>query len=50
VFNRVNLQGWDTNLADRGVDVTTGQSFLNFGKATGVAQPRTVQLGTKFVF
>jgi outer membrane receptor protein involved in Fe transport len=49
-FNRVNLQGWDTNLADGGVDATTGQSFGNFGKATGVAQARTVQLSTKFVF
>ncbi len=49
-FNRVNLQGWDTNLADGGVDPTTGQSFGNFGKATGVAQARTLQLSTKFTF
>lgn len=49
-FNRVNLQGWDTNLADGGVDATTGQAFGNFGKATGVAQARTLQLSTKFVF
>lgn len=50
VFNRVNLQGWDTNLADGGVDATTGQPFGNFGRATGVAQARTLQLSTKFVF
>jgi len=49
-FNRVNLQGWDTNLADGGVDATTGQPFGNFGKATGVSQARTVQLSTKIVF
>ncbi len=49
-FNRVNLQGWDTNLADGGVDATTGLPFGNFGKATGVAQARTLQLSTKFVF
>jgi hypothetical protein len=49
-FNRVNLQGWDTNLADGGVDATTGQPFGNFGKATGVAQARTLQLSTKFTF
>jgi hypothetical protein len=39
LFNRVNLQGWDTNLADG-----------NFGKAGGVAQARTLQLSTKLVF
>lgn len=49
-FNRVNLQGWDTNLADGGVDASTGQAFGNFGKATGVAQARTLQLSTKIVF
>lgn len=49
-FNRVNLQGWDTNLADGGVDAKTGLSFGNFGKATGAAQARTLQLSTKFVF
>jgi hypothetical protein len=49
-FNRVNLQGWDTNLADGGVDAMTGQPFGNFGKATGVAQARTLQLSTKFTF
>lgn len=49
-FNRVNLQGWDLNLADGGVDATTGMPFGNFGKATGVAQARTLQLSTKFVF
>jgi outer membrane receptor protein involved in Fe transport len=41
LFNRVNLQGWDTNLADAG---------NNFGKATGAAQARTLQLSTKIVF
>jgi hypothetical protein len=40
-LNRVNVQGWDTNLAD-----ATG----NFGKATGTAQARTVQLSTKLTF
>ena len=50
VFNHVNLQGWDTNLADGGVDAVTGQPFGNFGKATGVAQARTLQLSTKIVF
>jgi outer membrane receptor protein involved in Fe transport len=49
-FNRVNLQGWDTNLADGGVDATTGLPFGNFGKATGVAQARTLQLSTKVTF
>jgi hypothetical protein len=49
LFNRVNLQGWDTNLADGGVN-TDGSAFGNFGKATGVAQARTLQLSTKIVF
>jgi hypothetical protein len=49
LFNRVNLQGWDTNLADGGVDAN-GSPFGNFGKATGVAQARTLQLSTKIVF
>lgn len=40
-FNRVNLQGWDTNLAD-----ATG----NFGRAGGTAQARTIQLSTKLTF
>ena len=48
-FNRVNLQGWDTNLADGGVGAD-GVPFGNFGKTTGVAQARTLQLSTKFVF
>lgn len=39
LFNRVNLTGWDTNLADG-----------NFGKATNTLQARTLQLSTKFVF
>ncbi|MGA2674187.1 MAG: TonB-dependent receptor [Terracidiphilus sp.] len=49
-FNRVNLQGWDTNLADGGVDATSGQPYGNFGKATGVDQARTVQLSANFRF
>jgi len=49
LFNRVNMQGWDTNLADGGVN-SSGQSFGNFGKATGVAQARTLQLSAKFTF
>jgi hypothetical protein len=49
LFNRVNLQGWDTNLADGGIDAN-GSPFGNFGKATGVAQARTLQLSTKIVF
>lgn len=49
-FNRVNLQGWDTNLADGGVDPVSGLPFGNFGKATGVAQARTLQLSTKITF
>lgn len=49
LFNRVNVQGWDTNLADGGVDPVTGP-FGNFGKVTGTAQARTLQLSTKFVF
>jgi hypothetical protein len=39
LFNRVNLQGWDTNLNDP-----------NFGKAGGTAQARTLQLSTKVTF
>lgn len=39
VFNRVNLQGWDTNLADP-----------NFGKAGGTAQARTLQLSSRISF
>jgi hypothetical protein len=38
-FNRVNVQGWDTNLNDP-----------NFGIAGGTAQARTVQLSTNFRF
>jgi hypothetical protein len=49
LFNRVNLQGWDTNLADGGVDAS-GNPFGNFGKATGAAQARTLQLSTKITF
>jgi hypothetical protein len=50
LFNRVNLQGWDTNLADGGIDPSTGAATGNFGRATGVAQARTLQLSTKLVF
>jgi hypothetical protein len=39
LFNRVNLQGWDTNLNDG-----------NFGKTGGTAQARTLQLSTKVTF
>lgn len=39
LFNRVNVQGWDTNLADG-----------NFGIAGGTAQARTLQLSSKIVF
>jgi hypothetical protein len=49
LFNRVNVQGWDTNLADGGVN-TDGTTFGNFGKITGTAQARTLQLSTKFTF
>jgi hypothetical protein len=38
-FNRVNVQGWDTNLNDP-----------NFGIAGGTAQARTLQLSTHFRF
>jgi hypothetical protein len=38
-FNRVNVQGWDTNLNDP-----------NFGIAGGTAQARTLQLSTNFHF
>jgi hypothetical protein len=38
-LNRVNMQGWDTNLNDG-----------NFGKATGTAQARTMQLGAHYAF
>jgi outer membrane receptor protein involved in Fe transport len=41
LFNRVNLNGWDTNLADAGG---------NFGKATGTSQARTLQLSGKITF
>lgn len=49
LFNRVNVQGWDTNLAHGGVDAT-GAATGNFGKVTGTAQARTLQLSTKIVF
>jgi hypothetical protein len=39
LFNRVNVGGWDTNLADG-----------NFGKITNTSQARTLQLSTKFTF
>jgi len=48
-FNRVNLQGFDTNLADGGVDPVKGP-YGNFGKATGVSQARTLQLSANFRF
>ena len=48
-FNRVNLNNWDTNLADGGVD-NSGNPVGNFGKALGTSQARTLQLSTKFVF
>jgi hypothetical protein len=38
-FNRVNLQNWDTNLADG-----------TFGKALGASQARTLQVGAKLTF
>jgi hypothetical protein len=38
-LNRVNMQGWDTNLNDG-----------NFGKAGGTAQARTLQLSAHFSF
>ncbi len=50
LFNKVNVQGWDTNLADGGVDPVTGAPNGNFGKVTGTAQARTLQLSTKIVF
>jgi hypothetical protein len=52
VFNHKNLQGWDTDLGhgalvvQNGVPTETG----NFGKTTGQAQARTVQLGAYFRF
>jgi outer membrane receptor protein involved in Fe transport len=50
VFNRVNLQGWDTNLAD-GFSAPDGTpTGGNFGKASGTAQARTLQLSGKIVF
>jgi hypothetical protein len=39
LFNRVNLNGYDTNLNDG-----------NFGKAGGTSQARTLQLSTKVTF
>jgi hypothetical protein len=39
VFNRVNLQNWDTNLADS-----------TFGKALGASQARTLQVSAKINF
>jgi hypothetical protein len=50
LFNRINLQGWDTNLNDGGIDPVTGNPTGTFGQATGTAQARTLQLSTKFVF
>lgn len=41
LFNRVNLTGFDTNLADQGG---------NFGKATQQQLPRNWQLGGRFTF
>jgi hypothetical protein len=49
LFNRVNLNGYDTNLADGGVDAN-GNPTGNFGKATGTSQARTLQLSGKIVF
>lgn len=45
LFNRVNLTGYDTNLAD-GSPATGG----TFGTATGVFNPRTVQLSGRIEF
>ena len=39
LFNRVNLTNWDTNLASG-----------TFGKATGVLQPRTIQVSARLTF
>ena len=50
LFNRVNLNGYDTNLADGGVDPVTGNPTGNFGKATGTSQARTLQLSGKITF
>jgi outer membrane receptor protein involved in Fe transport len=50
VFNRVNLQGWDTNLADGFTQPDGSPTGGNFGKATGAAQARTLQLSAKIVF
>jgi outer membrane receptor protein involved in Fe transport len=50
VFNRVNVQGWDTNLADGFFAPDGTPTGGNFGKANGTAQARTLQLGGKLVF
>ncbi len=50
VFNRVNLQGWDTNLADGFFAPDGTPTGGNFGKAGGTAQARTLQLSGKLVF
>lgn len=50
VFNRVNLQGWDTNLADGFFAPDGAPTGGRFGKANGTAQARTLQLSGKVVF
>jgi hypothetical protein len=50
VFNRVNVQGWDTNLADGFFTPDGTPTGGNFGKANGTAQARTLQLSGKLVF
>lgn len=39
LFNRVNINNWETNLANS-----------SFGRATSARDPRTIQLGLRIAF
>ena len=50
IFNHKNLQGWDTDLGQGTYDSVNQVIVGNFGKTTGQAQARTLQLSGELRF
>jgi Carboxypeptidase regulatory-like domain/TonB dependent receptor len=52
LFNRTNLQMQDATDTDLALDSVSGTTSLNsnFGKATGIYNPRTIQVGVRLEF
>jgi hypothetical protein len=50
IFNRVNLTGFDSNLADSTPSLSGFGMGGTFGKATAQQLPRNWQIGARFTF